>query len=66
MKQINVIIKSCSECPFFQWDSKVEAYYCRNSKRFFMGIEYQKVPGKMGFWCEQIVVDWCELENVEG
>jgi hypothetical protein len=64
MKQINVIINSCSECPYFQWDNQVGTYYCRDAKIYFLNRENQK-RGNVMYW-EQIIAHFCKLEDVEG
>jgi len=56
MKNININISCCKECPYceFYWANEYEAYHCKNSKETICVCDDEKLL---------LIPNWCLLDE---
>jgi len=53
MKQINLKIITCEECPYRIWEHNAVEYKCKLCDKILFYDDYKSIP------------EWCELENIK-
>jgi hypothetical protein len=55
MKQINIKLSNCKECPYCQYEEWLYGFICQKSNKFL----YTKKSNNFN------IPDFCELSNIE-